>query len=260
MRNRYRSIVVVAGCVLLPATAVHSGFWTTWNLAVSPSPGGYVDLSAILTPLTCTSDCDEAAWTVGFGPPPTDTFFYGGVEYDSIYVTTNAYAIPMNVGDPVSISAFNQYLPDATPPNNVIAPFWTDLDLKGTGAGDPGGGQVYAGTGNFLGGTTVYSVIEWHEVEVKFNPGVTFTLQLWIELGTDNVWIVYDNLGAIDTVFMTIGIEDAPGTSGYTYHFQGNGEPPTKGVDLKVVYDPDNIFATDLESGNLGGWTAVVGQ
>ncbi len=57
---------------------------------------------------------------------------------------------------------------------------------------------------------------------------------------------------------MTVGVEDAPGTAGYTYYFQGLGEPPKQGVDLKVVYDPDNIFATDLESGNLAGWTAVV--
>lgn len=260
MWKRCRSIVVIASCVLLPATAVHSGFWTTWNLAVSPSPGGYVDLSATLSPLSCTSDCNDVAWTIDFGPPPGDTFFYGGVEYDSIYVTTNGYAIPMNAGDPTSNSPFNQYLPDASAPNNVIAPFWTDLDLKGTGAGDPGGGEIYAGTGKFLGGTTNYAVIEWHEVEARFFPGVTYTFQLWIELGTDNVWIVYDALGAINNVFMTIGVEDAPGTSGYTYHFQGGGEPPTTGVDLKVVYDPDNVFASNFESGNLGGWTAVVGQ
>ena len=163
----------------------------------------------------------------------------------------------MNAGDPTSNTAFNQYLPDANTPNNVIAPFWTDLDLKGTAAGDPGAGEIYAGTGNFLGGTTNYSVIEWHGVEVAFAAGQTYTFQIWIELGTSNVWIVYDALGTTP-MFMTVGVEDAPGTAGHTYYFQGIGDSPKQGVDLKVVYDPNNIFANDLESGNLAGWTAVV--
>lgn len=163
----------------------------------------------------------------------------------------------MNAGDPTSNTAFNQYLPDANTPNNVIAPFWTDLDLKGTAVGDPGAGEVYAGTGTFLGGTTNYSVIEWHGVEVAFAAGQTYTFQIWIELGTSNVWIVYDALGTTP-MFMTVGVEDAPGTAGHTYYFQGIGDSPKQGVDLKVVYDPNNIFANDLESGNLAGWTAVV--
>lgn len=266
MRNWRRSLVVVACSVALvaaPAEAIEpspepSGPWTTWTLAVSPSPGGYVTLSTFLPPMGCTSDCDEAAWTVGFGGPPNDTFFYGGDEYDSIYVTTNGYAIPVNTGDPTSTSPFNQYLPDANVPNNVIAPFWTDLDLKGTAAGDPGGGEMYAATGNFLGGSTLYCVIEWHDVEVKFSPGFTYSFQLWIELGTDNVWIVYGNLDPSLPISLTVGVEDAAGAAGYTYHFSGIGEVPTTGVDLKVVYNASNIFASDFENGGVGGWSYFV--
>ncbi len=268
MWKRFRSAVVISCCISLFAVMAvakdpglePSGPWTTWTLKASPSPGGYVDLSAILTPLTCTSDCDEAAWTVGFGAPPGDTFFYGGVEYDSIYVTTNGYAIPMNAGDPTSISGVNQWLPDLTPPNNVIAPFWGDLDLKGTAVGDPGAGEIYAGTGNFLGGSTIYSVIEWHAVEAAFFPGKEYTFQIWIELGTDNVWIVYGSLDEILGFGVTVGVEDATGAAGYTRYFNGLFESPTQGVDLKVVYDPSNIFASDFETGVFDGWSAIVGQ
>lgn len=266
MRNRFRSVVVVACCVQLFAFTAQAkepnlepnGFWTNWTLAVSPSPGGYVDLSAVLQPLTCTSDCDEVAWTIGIGPPPGDTFFYGGVEYDSIYVTTNGYAIPVNAGDPTSVSPSNQWLPDATPPNNVIAPFWTDLDLKGTAVGDPGAGEMYAGTGNFLGGSTDYTVIEWQAVEVKWFSGPKYTFQIWIELGTDNVWLVYGSLDALIGVSLTVGVENAAGTAGYMHYFNGLFELPAQGVDLKIIYDPSNIFASDFENGGLDGWSVIV--
>ena len=266
MRNRFRSVVFVACCVTLFAVTASAkegdpeptGPWTTWNLPASASPGGYVDMSTFLQPRSGTEPRAWPGTPIGFGPPPGDTFFYGGVEYEGIYVTTNGYAIPVNGGDPTSIVPFNQWLPDFTPPNNVIAPFWSDLDLKGTAVGDPGAGEMYAGTGNFLGGSTDYTVIEWHAVEAKGISGPKYTFQIWIELGTDNVWIVYGGLDAALPFSLTVGVEDATGSAGYTRHFSGTGEAPTQGVDLKVVYDASNILSHDFENGGLGGWSLVV--
>ncbi|HEU5100366.1 MAG TPA: S8 family serine peptidase, partial [Roseiflexaceae bacterium] len=83
-------------------------------------PAGYLSLAGLgVPPSPCTDVCDDAAIT--YRAP---VFTYNGVEYDRVTITTNGYLM---IGAATDIRIFNQRLPDPTPPNNVVAPYWTDL-------------------------------------------------------------------------------------------------------------------------------------
>jgi hypothetical protein len=60
-------------------------------------------------------------------------FVYAFQTWDHIRISSNGYLV---VGDGTGTAADNdsdsQILPDPAPPNNVIAPFWTNLDGTGT--------------------------------------------------------------------------------------------------------------------------------
>ena len=65
-------------------------------------------------------------------------FTFGGASYDQIGVTSNGYAV-VGGGTGADNSINNQSFPTPPVPNNVLAPFWTDLN--------PGaGGAVRVGT------------------------------------------------------------------------------------------------------------------
>lgn len=57
----------------------------------------------------------------------TPSFTYAGASYDQIGVTSNGYLV-VGGGGVQDVSAEPGGLPDPRRPNNVLAPFWTDLD------------------------------------------------------------------------------------------------------------------------------------
>ena len=61
----------------------------------------------------------------------TPSFVYGQTAYTRLGVTSNGYLV-VGGGTGADIDPVPQTFPDPAPPNNVLAPFWTDLD--GTGA------------------------------------------------------------------------------------------------------------------------------
>jgi hypothetical protein len=114
----------------------------------------------------------------------------------------------------------------------VIAPFWTDLDLDGTGATDTGAGRWYAATsGPFI-------ILEWQGVEVWNVPGIKYTFQIQIGgvgSGYEGIWFVYRTLGGTPAE-LTVGAENVTGTLGSNYYYNGTGTFPTTGDlgDLRV--------------------------
>ena len=57
---------------------------------------------------------------------------FGGKTYTRIGVDSNGYIDPGGSAGATTSTSQPQTLPDPAPPNNVLAPYWTDLD--GTGA------------------------------------------------------------------------------------------------------------------------------
>lgn len=138
---------------------------------------------------------------------PVPEFVFNGVRYTSIGVDSNGYLVagPATAEDN-NCCNLPASLPNPDRPNNVLAPFWTDLD--GTGA--PG---IYVGL--LTSGTSRWAVVEW-QVNVW---GTTSNrhFQVWIGLnGTQDIVFAYDPaaLPANPNQPYLVGAENADGTGG----------------------------------------------
>jgi uncharacterized repeat protein (TIGR01451 family) len=196
------------------------------------SPAGYLPLAALgVPPLTgVCSDCDEAS--VSFD---VDPFTYGGRTYSTVTMVTDGYLI---AGDDTTVDFINQHLPDPNLPNNVIAPYWADLDLNGDLPSDGGNGTwsaalVTDGVNNFFVG-------EWTGAGEFGVSSAAHTFQVWIQLGTDNIWMTYGPTSATAPA-LTVGAENFNGMAGDNYYvdttstgINGTGTVPVPGDELKV--------------------------
>jgi hypothetical protein len=82
-----------------------------------------------------------------------------------------------------------------------------------------------------------YTVYEWANVPRFGDDSSTFSFQIWVENGTDNIWFVYDGFAG-DTADGTVGAENADGTIGDTWYFEGAGTSLWGGPDLGVTSAP----------------------
>lgn len=134
------------------------------------------------------------------------SFVYGGEVYDRIGIVSNGYAV-VGGGTQADV-AFEPpaTLPDSATPNNVLAPFWTDLN--------PGGGGSLSVAG-LTDGVDNWVVLEWKDVP-SWSGDETNSFQIWILQGsTGGVWFVYDGELHEDSASGSLtGAENRTGTSG----------------------------------------------
>ncbi len=172
--------------------------------AVSPDEtpgGGFLPLSAFgVAPIAGMTDESIANFTV-------PSFVYGGEVYTQVALTSNGYVV---VGG--GTSADVEYeppasFPDAATPNNVLAPFWTDLNPAA-------GGAMRLATLN--DGVTQYLVAEWDAVPSW--SGGSNSFQVWITLGaTEQTWFTYGGPLTPDAAVGSLtGAENRTGSSGVT--------------------------------------------
>jgi hypothetical protein len=131
------------------------------------SPGGFIPLALFGISPIAIGDED----IINFNVP---SFSYNGESWGTIGVDSNGYAI---VGGGTAEDNNCCNLPaGASPerPNNILAPFWTDLD----GTADEG---IRAAT--LTDGTDTWIVIEW-QVDV-FGTNSNRHFQVWIGIDTD---------------------------------------------------------------------------
>jgi hypothetical protein len=149
-------------------------------------------------------------------------FLYNGESYTGIGVNSNGYIV-VGGGTAQDDNCCNlTQIPDAAPPNNVLAPYWTDLN----GAGAPG---IFAA--ELFDGPNVWFVVEWR-VNV-FGTNNLKVFQVWIgENGTQDITFAYDpgNLPGNPGQPFLVGAENKPGTGG---HQLPTNTPPTQ--DLRVT-------------------------
>jgi hypothetical protein len=195
----------------------------TVSVGASVAPYGYYPLSSI--PITPFAMTDEQC--LNFGVPP---YLYAGVVYTSIGMVSNGYAVVGGCSGSADIDFINQVLPDATPPNNVLAPFWTDLNPEA-------GGNYYAAT--ISDGLNSWIVLEWEDAP-NWGDGELNTFQIWIGYdGYEEINFTYGaTLSDGDASFLTVGAEDSTGLSGQNYYVDGTGTLPTFGVDVGVTSIP----------------------
>lgn len=135
-------------------------------------------------------------------------FVYAGASYTRIGVTSDGYLIVGGGAGQGDISFQPQQLPHPFPPNNVLAPFWTDLD--GTGA--PG---VFIGT--ITDGTDSWIAVEWQVYE--FGTENLEVFQAWIGVnGVEDITFAYDpeQLPTAPAALngLAVGAENVDGTQG----------------------------------------------
>jgi hypothetical protein len=147
----------------------------------------------------CPSNCDDGAFILNI-----PTFTYNGASYSQVIWSVNG-TIEAGISSLLAASANNRSMPDAAPPNNLIAPFWTDLNL---GAGG-----------------------DWRVAVLNAGPR-QFTVYEWDNVPAGNIWFGYAQLGSVADG--TVGVENADATNGFTYYFEGAGTAPAVGTDLLV--------------------------
>ena len=198
---------------------------------------GYIPLDAFgVTPIAVG---DEQA--LNFNVP---AFPFAGQTYTQLGVVSDGYLVAGGATGQ-DVDAIPQHFPDPARPNNVLAPFWTDLD--GTGA-----------PGIFIA-TLTDGVDTWIVVESRLNVFGTTSqrvMQAWIGInGTEDITFAYDpaNLPADPAGFpFNVGAENADGSAGD----QIAGLPTQ---DLRVTSTPGAPGGSLTYSFNLKGVTDGVG-
>jgi subtilisin family serine protease len=184
--------------------------------------GGYLPLSAFgITPIDGVGD----ETIVNFGVPP---YVYAGELHTSIGMVSNGYAV-VDGGDASDVDFINQALPDPARPNNVLAPFWTDLNPAF-------GGELRAA---FLGdGVSTWLVLDWEAVQ-NYGDSEANSFQIWISIdGVEDISFAYGPVSDGDGGFLTVGAENAYGNSGQNWYVDGTGTLVVEGSEVRVVSAP----------------------
>jgi subtilase family protein/PA domain-containing protein/fibronectin type III domain protein len=143
------------------------------NITGNGPAGGYLPLSAFGGSLVVPG-ADDAITNVN-----VPTFYYGGEPYSRIGVGTNGYVV-IGGGSSSDVTPFPQTMPNAARPNNVLAPFWTDLNTTG------GGGSSNVILVNVLtDGDSDWIIVDYESVK-NFSNTTTHTGEIWIRASTKN--------------------------------------------------------------------------
>ena len=147
------------------------------------------------------------------GPFPLGfPFRFFGPTYEQFYINSNGQVL---LGEP-SAAFSNAPIPSTAQPNNYIAAFWDDLNPAARGS-------VHFKT--FGTAPRRYTVVQWTDVP-RYNDSashLTFQIVMWEE--NHEVWLQYLSLeGPLARgESATVGVENADGSAGLSYLY--NGEP-----------------------------------
>ncbi|MEV6927522.1 S8 family serine peptidase [Dactylosporangium sp. NPDC051485] len=194
---------------------------------------GYIPLDEL--GVTPTAIGDENLTT--FNVP---AFLYNGVSYTSLTVDTNGYLYPGSDRSNENNNCCSiAPIPNPAKPNNVLAPFWTDLD----GTGLPG---LFVAT--LSDGVSRWVVVEWRVHDFGTTQARSF--QVWLGVnGTQDITFAYDDnalSGLPVGQDLVVGAENINGTGG-----QGLPVNTLPTGDLRVV-------STDPVPGASTSYTVTV--
>ncbi len=182
----------------VPIGGRHAG---TPSIAPGLSPGGYVPLDELGITPEPIGDED----IVNIAVP---SFLYNGIAYNAIGIDSNGYLVVGGGTSQDNECCPPQALPDPAPPNNVLAPFWSDLD--GTDAPGIFAADITDGTNNWI-------VVEWRVNAFGTTDQKVF--QVWLgENGVQDISFAYDpaNLPNGDGLSqpVVVGAENDDGSGG----------------------------------------------
>jgi subtilase family protein/fibronectin type III domain protein len=199
--------------------------------AITPggSPAGFLPLSLFDIPPNENMG-DEGIIT--FDVPE---YLYGSEPYARVSITANGYAI---VGDGTTVDFVPQEMPDPALPNNVLAPFWSDLNQEA-------GGDTRAAL--LTDGVNSWIVLEWTDFPSFSDHSLTNSFQIWLQVDeTEGIFFTYGTIGgsADDSI---VGAENRDGSSGVNLglnvdpasdsDFTIETSGPTPGGSVTITYD-----------------------
>lgn len=184
-------------------------------------------------------------------------FMFNGESYNVVGMTSNGYFIA-GLGSDEDIAYIPQQFPDPAFPNNVIAPFWTDLNPED-------GGNLYAALLTRDGESWV--VLEWENVPAFAddkpapNCGETctnqFTFQVWLKTNTDqqDITFIYAGIdGPGASSGLNIGAENMDGTIGSNYESLPVAEDKLMVVSTPGTEGESHIISYTAEPVHSGNW------
>ena len=220
------------------------------SIGPGPTPAGYLPLSQFgIAPISGVGDETITNYTV-------PAFTYAGETYASIGIVSNGYAV-VGGGTSADIQYINQSLPNPTPPNNVLASFWTDLD-----PGKAGAMRIAILTD----GVNDWIVLEWEGVREYGSAANLHSFQIWVGVsantpaGQDISFAYGPNKGNGDLGFATVGAENKFGNRGANYYVDGTGTLPVNGTQLRVTATPPApggkaVITYAAQADQMGDWT-----
>ncbi|MCP4417789.1 MAG: S8 family serine peptidase [Chloroflexi bacterium] len=198
------------------------------NAAVDPlaSPAGYLPLSIFGGNLDVGAT-DESIANIG-----VPSFEYAGESYNAIGVVSNGYIV-VGGGTAADVAYINQPIPSTDIPNNILAPFWTDLNPDF-------GGRILVNT--LTDGVNYWIIVEWEAVS-NYGDGEPNTFQVWIGYGgAEDISFTYgDAISDGDSGALTVGAENDSGSTGGQIYFNGAGDvpaPSSSGYEVDVFSTP----------------------
>jgi len=211
------------------------GFGYTWkNSSHAEGPVySWTDISTSGTLITgATDDGFTGPYALGFSFP-----FYENA-YTDVYVASNGF-LTFGAGNG---SLGNHNFPNPLTPNNVVAPFWDDLN------------PTYAGsTIHYLADEANNRfIVQWHVPAFgSVAPYVYYDFQAILE-PNGRVLAQWANVNETDISQATVGIENSAGVFGLAYNFDGTGAPIADGVAVAFRYPVGPLIAhtplTDVET------------
>ena len=220
----------------------------TWQQTMDPAS---VEIRGILSsqfrslssygvePFDFPSNRDEGGLLIG-----GLDFWYLGEHYSEVIWSVNG-TLEVGAESGLATGGTNQTMPDSAMPNNLLAPWWGDIDFN-----DGGTWSV----AQIIGLISDFYVFEWNGAPKAGTDGdLTATFQIWIRKGSDLIRFVYgpfvdyiDEVNEENNLYWTtatIGVEDLDGLAGDQQYYNGLLEDrPAENDRFGVVYSlPDPI-------------------
>ena len=218
------------------------------NITGNGPAGGYLPLS-LFGGSTVIPGGDDALTNVN-----VPAFSYGGETYNRIGVVTNGYVV-IGGGTAADVNFFPQTFPNPARPNNVVAPFWTDLNTTG---GTTGNNAILVNT--LTDGTHSWIVIDFEAVK-NFSNSTTHTGEIWIQYqGGEQLTVSYGtaNAAAGDPgSAINWGAENRDGSSG-----KNLGSAPANNTEYRPVLSGPTpggsvTIPYDVTAKKAGAYTSV---
>lgn len=201
------------------------------GMAIAPTVniGGYLPMAMFSSPIPNPGGCDEGGYLIS-----GMDIFYNGQHYTTGILSVNG-TLELGTASGSTTGFINDFMPDPSGPDNLLAPFWGDMNLCTGGAW-----YLVTLTDGF---GTFWDIFEWEAVPEWPAVGAN-TFQIWLEIGTSTITFAY---GPTSAFFATVGAENIDGTVGDTWYFNGGGTPVALDDELGVFGTPGGTATFEFE-------------